>query len=207
MFITFEGGEGSGKSAMSSRLSRYLNEHGVPVLHVAEPGGTLTGDRLADILKNSPPASITPLGELFLFNASRAQLVDKVIRPALNKGQVVICDRYVDSTVAYQGYGRKLDLDMVWACCDMATGGLMPTLTIFLDISPAHGLKRKTPDDVNRFEKEEQAFHQAVYQGFQAILTAEPWRFYIIDATLPSDEVFNLIIDKISQYIDLSGVN
>jgi len=207
MFITFEGGEGSGKSAMSNRLCEFLNEHGVTVLHIAEPGGTPTGDKLTDILKNSLPEQITPLTELFLFNASRSQLVDTVIRPALYKGQVVVCDRYVDSTVAYQGYGRGLDLDMVWACCDMATGSLMPELTIFLDIPPSQGLKRKSQSDINRFEKEEQTFHQAVHSGFQKILQDEPWRFYAIDATLPANEVFNLIIDKISEYIDLSGIN
>ena len=207
MFITFEGGEGSGKSFMGRRLYEYLNSHGVNVLYTAEPGGTVLGDKLTLILKDSDKDDISPLSELFLFNASRAQLVSEIIRPALDKGQTVICDRFTDSTIAYQAYGRGLNIQTVTDICQAATDGLVPDLTIYLDIEPKEGLKRKIEKEINRFEKEDISFHEAVYQGFRQIMMDESWRFYAVDSTLPPSEVFELITAKIGEYLNLDGLS
>ncbi len=141
LFITFEGGDGSGKSAQVRSLQGRLQRRGISALTVREPGGTSLGDSLRQLLKFSD-VSMTPEAELLLFNASRAQLVSEVIRPALEKGEVVVSDRFTDSTLAYQGYGRGIALDQVEAVNNTATTGLMPDLTILLDIPPEEGLKR-----------------------------------------------------------------
>ena len=207
MFISLEGGEGSGKSLMGKKLFEYLNYRGVKVLYTAEPGGTVLGNKLTRILKDSQPSEISPLAELFLFNASRAQLVAEVINPALLKGRTVICDRFFDSTIAYQAYARGLNLEEVRQICAVATVGLVPDLTIYLDIDPEEGLKRKSLEEYNRFEKEDLSFHLAVRKGFQIMMTEEPWRFYAVDATLSPEEVFSLIKDKIAEYLDLDGIS
>ena len=142
-FITFEGGEGCGKSSQSRLLYRRLQKLAVPALLTHEPGVTDLGKKITRLLKWSQDIDISPLAELLLFNASRAQLVKEVIRPALEKGVIVICDRFADSTTAYQGYGRGLDLDTVKAVNRMATQGLVPDLTILLDMPVEGGLARK----------------------------------------------------------------
>src|SRR3990172_8289901 len=154
LFITFEGEEGSGKTVQTRALYRRLTRLAIPALLTHEPGGTAAGERIARLVKWAHDAGISSLTELLLFDASRAQLVEEVIQPALKSGKVVICDRYADSTIAYQGYGRGLDLDMVRAVNATATRGLKPDLTILLDIPFEAGLARKADRKHDRFEQE-----------------------------------------------------
>ena len=165
LFITFEGGEGSGKSVQAKALLRRLSQLAVSALQTHEPGGTPSGQRLGRWLKWTKDADISPLTELMLFNASRAQLVAEVIQPSLKSGKVVISDRYADSTTVYQGYGRGLDLAMVKATNKAATQGLTPDLAILLDIPVEEGLARKKERKQDRFEQEALDFHRRVRQG------------------------------------------
>ena len=184
LFVTLEGGEGCGKSTQASALSRRLARIALPALFTHEPGGTQLGRSIRYWLKWKRNAGISPLAEVLLFSASRANLVDETIRPALAEGKVVICDRFSDSTIAYQGYGRGIDLTTVKQACDMATGGLKPDLTILLDIPVEDGLARKavmgTPGD--RFEQTAIDFHRRVRQGYLALAAEEPERWLVIDA-------------------------
>lgn len=193
LFITFEGGEGSGKSTQAKALYRRLLSLNIPTLLTHEPGGTPLGNNLRRWLKYKE--DIDPRTELLLFNASRAHLVSKVIRPALEQGTVVICDRFAESTIAYQGYGRGFDLNLIEAVNNTATQGLKPDLIVFLDISVDHGLARKGRRD--RFEQEEIAFHQQVRNGYLDMAKKEPERWLVIDGSLPSREIQRLIWERV----------
>ncbi len=203
LFITFEGGEGCGKSLQAKRLFKRLEVLGIPVLLTREPGGTPLGERISRWLKWSHP-DITPLTELMLFNASRAQLVAEVIMPALKEGKVVICDRYTDSTIAYQSYGRGLDLEMVRTLNRDATQGLKPTLTFLLDIPAEDGLARKGDRKQDRFEQERISFHRRVRQGYLKLALEEPERWLVIDATQSKDKVTQIIWKKVSKLIPIN---
>ncbi len=203
LFITFEGGEGCGKSLQAKRLFKRLEVLGIPVLLTREPGGTPLGERISRWLKWSHP-DITPLTELMLFNASRAQLVAEVIMPALKEGKVVICDRYTDSTIAYQSYGRGLDLEMVRTLNRDATQGLKPTLTFLLDIPAEEGLARKGDRKQDRFEQEKISFHRRVRQGYLKLALEEPERWLVIDATQSKDKVTQIIWKKVSKLIPIN---
>ena len=199
MFIAFEGGEGSGKSVQSRRLYRHLVREGIPAVLVREPGGTRLGEAIARQLKWHKEAEISAETELLLFNASRSHLVDKVIKPALSQGKVVVCDRFADSTLAYQGYGRGLKVAGVQAVNSLGTGGLKPDLTFLMDISPDEGLRRKDANRVDRFESEQQSFHEKVRRGYLALAHSEPGRWYIMDASRPRRELSALIWDKVGR--------
>ncbi|MFC1988077.1 dTMP kinase [Chloroflexota bacterium] len=199
LFITFEGGEGSGKSVQSRVLYRRLSRLAIPALLTHEPGGTPLGRKLARWLKWAQGTGISPLAELLMFNASRAQLVAEVIRPALQGGQVVICDRYTDSTVAYQSYGRGLDLEIVRAINNTATRELTPDLTILLDISVGEGMARKKDKKPDRFEQEDISFHEKVREGYLKLAAGEPERWLVIDATKPKEEIAQIIWQKVRQ--------
>ena len=201
LFITFEGGEGSGKSDQVRALYRRLTWLAVPVLLTYEPGVTALGEKVARLLKWTRDVAITPLAELLLFNVSRTQLVTEVIRPALESGKLVICDRYADSTTVYQSYGRGLDLAMVKAVNDTATQGLTPDLTVLLDIPSEVGLARKRDKKHDRFEQEDIAFHQRVRQGYLALAASEPQRWLVVDATQPKAKVEQIIWQKVSQLL------
>jgi dTMP kinase len=201
LFITFEGGEGSGKSVQARVLYLKLSRLAIPVLLTHEPGGTPLGKKLGRWLKWSEDTNISPLAELLLFNASRAQLVDGVIKPGLENGKVVICDRYADSTTAYQSYGRGLDLEMVTAINNAATRGLQPDLTVLLDISAKEGLARKKAKRQDRFEQEDIIFHQRVRDGYLKLAEAEPQHWLVIDATWPKEEIAQIIWQKVRQLI------
>lgn len=201
LFITFEGVEGCGKSTQARRLYRRLNKLSVPARLVHEPGVTALGKRVARLLKWAQDVNISPLAELLLFNVSRAQLVEEVIRPSLKKGEVVVCDRYADSTTAYQGYGRGLDMNTVKAVNQAGTGGLMPDLTILLDISPEPGLARKPGGKRDRFEAEASAFHRRVREGYLALAKQEPQRWLVIDAAQAKDKIAGQIWEKVSQLL------
>ncbi len=178
MFITLEGGEGAGKTTQQSLLAEQLRQEGYACLCTREPGGTALGKALRDLLLHGDP--FTPLAELLLYAADRAEHVSKVIAPALMAGQVVVCDRFTDSTVAYQGYGRGLDLDLIRQLNRLATGALQPDLTLWLDLAPEVGLARSRLGD--KLEQEHLEFHRRVYQGFQALAAAEPQRIVRVPA-------------------------
>jgi dTMP kinase len=200
-FITFEGGEGTGKSTQAKALFRKLTELGFPVLLVKEPGGTPLGKALAKQLKHSQ-AEIAPLSELLLFAAARAQLVSEVIMPALAQGKVVMCDRFADSTTAYQGYGWGLDLALIEAVNNAATAGLCPDITILLDIEVEKGLQRKQLKK-DRFEREAIAFHQRVRQGYLEMAAKEPERWFVVDASKPKAKVTEIIWERVAEFLSL----
>jgi dTMP kinase len=202
LFITFEGGEGCGKSVQARALYRRLSQLAIPVLLIHEPGGTPLGNKIGYWLKWGRETKITPLTELLLFNASRAQLVDEVIRPSLKVGEVVIGDRFFDSTIAYQSYGRGLDRAMVESICQSATRGLKPDLTILLDIPVAEGLARKSTRRHDRFEKASLAFHRRVRSGYLKMAKDEPARWLVIDAGQPKKKIADIIWQKVSQLLN-----
>ena len=199
--ITFEGGEGCGKSFQSKTLYCRLLKEGVPAILTHEPGGTSLGENISRWLKWRSEVRLSSIGELLLFSASRNQLVNEVINPALAEGEVVVCDRFYDSTLAYQGYGRGLDLDMIKQLNEISTDGLKPSLTILLDIPAAEGLARKKAGRQDRFEKEVRAFHEQVRQGYLQLARNEPKRFLVVDALLPKNKLAGIIWDRVERLI------
>ncbi|MBI1912523.1 MAG: dTMP kinase [Deltaproteobacteria bacterium] len=194
-FITFEGIEGCGKTTQAELLKGYLEKKGKEVLKLREPGGTALGEKVRAILLNSEAEPIDPWAELFLYEACRAQIVSNVIRKALDAGKIVICDRFTDSTTAYQGYGRGLDVGSIASLNEMAAGGLKPGLTILVDCDPEVGLKRAwsrievtSGAKEDRFEKEDIIFHKKVREGFLKIAAQEPQRVRVVrgEAEIPS---------------------
>ncbi len=201
LFITFEGGEGSGKSFQARVLYKRLSKLAIPALLTHEPGGTSLGRKLRRWLKWAQNTDMSPLAEVLLFNASRAQLVDGVIRPNLGEGKIVICDRYADSTIAYQSYGRGLDSGMVRAINNAATQGLKPDVTALLDIPAEAGLARKKARSQDRFEQESIAFHQRVRKGYLKLAADEPQRWLVIDATQSKAKIAQIIWQRVSQLL------
>ncbi len=201
MFITFEGSEGSGKSSQQAQLAEYLRGRGIPLLVTREPGGTEIGEQVRAILSDLKNTAMHPRAEILLFQASRAQLVEQMIRPHLEKGGVVLCDRYADSTIAYQGYGYQLvDLALLREIVSFATGGLQPDLTLLLDLDVEEGLRRRAKGgEWNRLDAYELAFYQRVRQGYHEMARAEPDRWVIIDAGKPPDQVQAAIRSVIMQ--------
>jgi dTMP kinase len=186
VFITVDGPDGGGKTTQAALLAAHLQERGMAVLVTREPGGTWLGERIRELLleRTGSTAPTEPLADAMLFDAARRQLVHEVIRPAIDAGKTVICARFADSTLAYQGYGAGLDIDTLRRLNDLATDGLRPDLTIILDVPVEAGLARKAPGDVTRFEAEfDLDFHRRVRQGFLAIAAAEPARVAVVDAT------------------------
>jgi len=203
LFITFEGGEGCGKSTQSRLLLDKMHQQNIPVVLTHEPGGTALGNEIRRVLKREQGIPISPQAELFLFVASRAQLVAELIRPTLKEGKVVICDRFAHSTLVYQGYGRGLDLSTLEMVNNMATENLQPDLAILLNISPERGLKRKQSLR-DRFELEDLAFHRRVREGYLKMAAAEPDRWLVIDASLPKGEIAEIIWDKVRKLLPVS---
>lgn len=196
LFITFEGGEGCGKSTQARLLLKKLEQQGIPTILTHEPGGTALGNEIRILLKRKQGSSISPQAELFLFAASRVQLVAELVRPALQEGKVVICDRFTYSTIVYQGYGRGLDLATVSVVNTMATGNLNPDLTILLDMPSEQGLERRRRSK-DRFELEDLSFHHRVREGYLKMATAEPDRWLLIDASLAKAKIAEIIWDKV----------
>ncbi len=205
LFITFEGGEGSGKSVQAKTLYRRLSKLAIPAFLTHEPGGTALGNKLGRWLKWTDDRDISPLTELLLFNSSRAQLVTEVIRPNLESGITVICDRYADSTTVYQGYGRGLDLETVETINNMATQGLKPDLTVLLNIPVATGLARKKGERHDRFEQEETIFHQRVREGYLKLAVDDPERWLIIDASQSKAKVEQAIWRRVKHLLSNQG--
>lgn len=204
MFITFEGLDGSGKTTQARELAAYLRAQGQDVLLTREPGGTAIGDQIRTILHSLDNTDMTPNAELLLYNASRAQLVAQVLRPHLAAGGVVICDRFYDSTLAYQGYGHGLDLQVLRTVVSFATGGLRPDLTLYLDISPDDGLNRRKQaslfgDEWTRMDDMALVFHRRVYEGYSQLMQAEPERWVRIDAMQTVEQVQAAILSALAQ--------
>jgi dTMP kinase len=197
LFITFEGGEGCGKSTHSRLLFKKLERRNIPAVLTHEPGGTVLGDELRSLLKTMKGPPISARAELFLLAASRAQLVAEVIAPALKEDKVVICDRFTHSTMVYQGYGRGLDFTAIRMVNNMATRHLSPDLTILLDIAPEEGLARKRSLK-DRFELENLSFHRRVREGYLKMADAEPDRWLVIDASLAKAKVDDIIWGEVS---------
>jgi dTMP kinase len=203
MFITFEGPEGSGKSTQLVLLAAWLRGLGQDVLTTREPGGTAIGDRVRAILLDPACGEMRAEAEVLLFSAARAQHVDQVIRPQLARGGVVLCDRYADSTLAYQGYGRGLDLATLQVITAFATGGLRPDLVVYLDIDAEAGLRRKqlhANDDAsqwNRMEQETLAYHERVRAGYVQLAGAEPGRWLLVDAGQAVEGVQNALRERV----------
>lgn len=195
LFISLEGPEGGGKTTQARRLVERLRSAGREPLLTREPGGTQLGDRVRELVLLAGHLPITARAETLLYCVARAQLVEQVLRPALAEGRAVIVDRYADSTLAYQAYGRGLDLRGVRAVLDFATGGLRPDLVLLLDLPVEIGLSRKQTqagpgaDAWNRFESEEQAFHRRVRAGYLALAEGDPDRWRVVDATRPTEDV------------------
>lgn len=191
MFITFEGPEGSGKSTQIRLLAEFMRARGLSVEVVREPGGTPIGDQVRHVLHDTANTAMSPEAEVLLYSASRAQLVSQRIRPSLAAGRVVLCDRYADSTMAYQGYGRGLDLGMLAALTEIATGGLKPDLTLLLDLDVSAGLSRRRVrgEEMNRLDLEAVAFHERVREGYRLLANADPERWVRIQADRPVDVV------------------
>jgi dTMP kinase len=197
-FIVFEGGEGCGKSTQTRALYRRLSKDGFRAVLTREPGGTRLGERVRRHLKRTDETRISPLAELFLVATARAQLVSEVIRPELEEGKTVICDRFTPSTLAYQGYGRGLDMDAVRAVNGMATDGLFPDLIVLLDIPVEAGLGRKKSRERDRFESESLAFHARVRRGYLDMAKADPERWLVVDGRLSKKEIEKMIWGKVS---------
>jgi len=208
VFITFEGGEGAGKSTQLALVQAWLMDLGYSVLASREPGGTALGQRLRGLLLDRA-ITMDPLAEVLLFAADRAQHVAQVLKPALARGEIVLCDRFTDSTLAYQGWGRGLDLVQLRQINQLATGGLTPDLTLWLDIDPEQGIDRagreRAPD---RMEADTLAFHGRVRMGFRALAAQEPQRVHRVEAQGAVPEVLaqiqGLLLPYLSKSVKLS---
>ena len=203
MFITFEGPEGGGKTTQIRLLEQALTLQGHRVLVTREPGGTAIGNAIRTVLLDTANTAMSERAEALLFNAARAQLVDEVIRPALARNEIVLCDRYADSTLAYQGFGRGLDVEQLRALIGFATAGTHPDLTIFLKVDAAIGIERKRQlagEEWNRLDEETLLFHQQVAAGFERLIDAEPCRWLVVDAIQPIDRVHQAIRQGVEQF-------
>ena len=194
MFITLEGPEGSGKTSHIGPLTKWLEGQGKQVLATREPGGTLISEQVRGIIHDLKNQEMHPHTETLLYQAARAQIVEQVIRPQLEQGVIVICDRYADSTLAYQGYGHQQDLEQVRALIRYATGGLQPDLTLLLDVDAEIGLKRSSQrhsngGEWNRLDAYDLSFHQRVRAGYLELVKAEPGRWVLVDAGQPWKQV------------------
>lgn len=198
-FITFEGPEGSGKTTQIRLLDEFLSGRGYEVLTTREPGGTRIGNAIRSLLLDPANKEMSPRAEALLFNAARAQIVDEVIAPALRAGKIVLCDRYGDSTLAYQGFAHGQDVATLRGLIRFATAGLSPYITIYLDIDAETGLRRKQADEWNRMEAHALAFHQAVRQGYLTLASQEPERWLVIDASMTIDQIREGICNRVLQ--------
>ncbi|WP_255868182.1 dTMP kinase [Arthrobacter sp. zg-Y844] len=203
LFIAMEGGDGAGKSTQAQRLAAALQETGRTVLRTREPGGTPVGEQLRALVLEHGNGEIDARTEALIFAASRAAHVQQVIEPALAAGTVVVCDRYVDSSIAYQGAGRQLGTDAVRTLNDWATGGLEPNLTVLLDVDPERGRDRRTAGDAaeDRLESEPDAFHLQIRLAFLEAAQAAPGRYLVLDAGRPVDELAETILRRVEKLL------
>jgi dTMP kinase len=203
VFISFEGPDGSGKTTQVHLLADYLRAQGYPVLQTREPGGTPIGDQIRDVLHDLKNQGMHPHTEILLYAASRAQLVTQEIRPRLEAGSIVLCDRYADSTLAYQGYGHGLDLPPLRKILDFATTRLKPDLTLYLDISAEAGLRRREQAaqdgaEWNRMDAQSLAFHRRVREGYRALIAEDPARW----VSIPADDTPEAIQARVRAVVE-----
>lgn len=205
LFVTFEGGEGAGKSSLISSLYDYLDDQGHDVLRSREPGGSPLGEMIRNTLL-MPPKDVTigARAELCLFLAARAQHIEEILVPALEDGKIILCDRFNDSTIAYQGIGRGLGMDYVRQLCTQICEGVTPDLTFYLDVAPHVGLHRasSTRAGSDRIESEEVSFHERIRNGFLHIASKEKNRFHIVDAHQPQQDVFEEVIEVVEHRLN-----
>ena len=202
LFITFEGPDGSGKTTQARLLAEYLESRGLPVLLTREPGGTAISEQIREVILSTRNQSIGDETEALLYSAARAQIVAELIRPALSEGRIVVCDRYADSTMAYQGYGLGLDLDALRAITRFATGGLVPDLTFYVDVPVAVGLARRHRGETNRLDQKDLAYHARVRDGFLRMAREESQRWVVIDGTRSVAEVQQDIRARLQQELE-----
>ena len=207
LFVTFEGGEGSGKSTQMARLAERLRRAGLDPLVVREPGGTRLAEGIRGLLLD-PGAPVAALSEALLMVAARADLVASRLRPALDAGRVVLCDRYTDSTLAYQGGGRGIDPALLASWNRAATGGLVPDLTLLFDLDPELGLARRAAahGSANRIDLESEAFHARVRERYLQLARAEGSRFTVLDADRPPDELAERVWSAVASRLPVSSV-
>lgn len=202
LFITIEGADGSGKSTQIEMLRRYLEDKHYEVVLTREPGGTIISEAIRNIVLNKDYMEMSDATEALLYAASRAQHVEQFIKPSLSEGKVVICDRFVDSSVIYQGYARGLGMDNIEAINSYATGGLQPDLTILLDIDAEEGLKRKKGQkELDRLELQKFEFHKKVSQGYKKLAKKHPERIYPVDALLPVESIHEEVVKVIEKIL------
>ena len=198
-FITIEGTDGGGKSTQIEKLVEYLKSMGREVVVTREPGGTNISEKLREILLDAKNSEMTDITEALLYAASRAQHVEEKILPAVKEGKIVICDRFLDSSIVYQGYARGLDIEMIKTINSFALSKIKPDITLFFDIRPEIGiLRKKNMHDLDRMEQEKIDFHNKVYNGYKALLNENPERIKRIDAEKTIDEVYRQVIDAVN---------
>jgi len=210
MFLTFEGSDGSGKTTQIHLLAQHLRTAGHTVLTTREPGGTRIGDGIRQLLLDLAHTEMNARAETLLFNAARAQIVAEVIRPALAASNIVLCDRFADSTLAYQGYGHQQDIAELERLIAYATGGLRPDLTIYLDIPPADGIRRnrgRADGDWNRLDAQELSFYQRVEHGYRQLIAQQPHRWTVIDASRARQEVHHDVVQALQQKLPALAPN
>lgn len=205
IFITFEGGEGCGKSYQAKALYASLNKLAIPSVLTHEPGGTRFGEKVTRLLKWDNEQKLSALTEMLLFNASRAHLIDTVVKPALDSGKIVICDRFTDSTVVYQGYARGLDFSVINAVNGLAAQNITPDLTILLDVPVEIGLGRKSGQKPDRFHQEDLLFHRRVRNGFLKQAANDPLRWMFIDGRQTRSKISGIIWDRVARMLALSA--
>jgi len=207
MFITFEGIEGSGKSTQITLLARYLTKKGYNVLVTREPGGTPFGEALRKVILKRNIA-ITPMAELLVIMAMRAQHVEEVIEPALKKGMIVLSDRFGDASCAYQGFGRGIDLTIVQTLNNLVSKRITPDLTILMDCHVGIGLARKSQRTkcLDRFEKETLSFHRKIRKGYRKLAQDEPERFVVVDGNLTIEAIHRIIRQKVDRILQSHGI-
>ncbi len=203
VFLTFEGGEGAGKTTQIAKLAQEFERRGHSVVVTREPGGSTIANRIRSLLLDSRMHGLVPLAELFLYEASRAQHIHDTILPALKKGKVVICDRFADSSLVYQGVARKLPPAVVQKLNDLATDGLTPNRTFLLDLDPRIGLARVGARGVlDRMEKEALSFHRAVRHAYLALVEKNKKRFYVVDASQSRDAIHAAVMDGVQEFLE-----
>lgn len=200
IFITMEGPDGSGKTTQIDLLKKYLESKGYDILIAREPGGTVIGEVIREIILNTEYKEMSYMTELLLYASARAQLVNQVIKPALKDGKAVICDRFVESSAVYQGIGRGLGVDTVYEVNSYALGDVTPKLTIFMDLDAEDGIKRKeNQTELDRMELEDLSFHKRVVEGYRQLAELYPERIFPVDATLPIEEIHSMIVKEVEK--------
>lgn len=202
IFFSFEGVEGSGKSTQVGLLGSKLHEKGIPVVAAREPGGTRIGEAIRTITHDRANVELTGVTEAYLMAASRAQLVREIIRPALDEGKIVLCDRFIDSSLAYQGFGREIGFEEILAMNSLAYDGVFPDCTFFLDVTPELGMKRKTiSDTTDRLDLQQKDFYLRTYEGYKKLSEKFKDRYIVIDGTQSIEKIAETIWDRVKELI------